>query len=159
MNIYELTQAYAQVQELLNESDDTSIIDTLDSLDSAIDDKVENTVRVLKNLQAQADGIKNEVDRLNARRKVINNNIDAIKERLTFALEQVGKKSVDTGLFKVAVRENAGSVKILEEDAIPQKFVKPVKLEFDKTAIKKAIASGEVVHGVVIEKSKSLTIR
>lgn len=159
MNLYELTEAYAQVQELLNESDDVSIIDTLDSLDDAIDAKVDNTVRVLKNLQAQVDAIKVERDRLYTRQKVLANNIDAIKERLVGAMDIAGKKTIDTGLFKVTAREGVGTVVIAEEEAIPQEFVKPPKIEFDKMAIKKALASGEIVHGAFIEKKKTLSIR
>lgn len=159
MNLYELTEAYAQVQELLNESDDVSIIDTLDSLDEAIDVKVDNTVRVLKNLQAQVDAIKAERDRLYTRQKVLANNIDAIKERLVNAMDIAGKKTIDTGLFKVTAREGVGTVVIAEEEAIPSEFVKPPKIEFDKMAIKKALASGEIVYGAFIEKKKTLSIR
>ena len=51
--LYELTDQYQQLLELESEIDEQTFIDTLQSIDEAIEDKAENLAKVIKEMEAE----------------------------------------------------------------------------------------------------------
>lgn len=156
--LYELTGIFKQIAEMEGIDDETKL-DTLDSIDwtDQFEEKVENTVKVIKNKEADVNQLKEEIDRLTKRKKSIENDITRLKTGLQGAFEITGHDKVKTLLFTVSLANNQPSV-VVDEDLLPKKyFVK--KLTPDKTTIKELLKAGKKVKGAELQESRSLRIR
>ncbi|HEM3674152.1 TPA: siphovirus Gp157 family protein [Streptococcus suis] len=156
--LYELTGIFKQIAEMEGIDEETKL-DTLESIDwtEQFEEKVENTVKVIKNKEAEKKQLKEEIDRLTARHKSIDNDITRLKTGLQGAFEITGHEKVKTLLFTVSLANNQPSV-VVDEDLLPKKyFIQTLKP--DKTAIKELLKAGKKVKGAVLQKSRSLRIR
>lgn len=158
MNIYEITGAYLQIQQMIEDGVE-GLEDTLVSLDDALEDKAIGYAKVMKNLEAQANAIKEEEKRLADRRKTLENNIKKLKESLEESMIQVGKKRIKTDLFNFNIQKNPPSVKIIDENIIPENYLIEQQPKVDKKAILKDLKEGKEVPGVEIQQSEGLRIR
>ena len=66
MKLYELTEQYDGVMNLLydGETDEQTILDTLESIEGEIEDKADNYAKIIKTMTAEAEAIKSEEDRI-----------------------------------------------------------------------------------------------
>ena len=158
MNLYQLTGAAMQLQEMLEagEIDKAVYDDTLEGLD--IDTKVENICKVIRNLDAQAKAFKEEKDRLAEHEKVAKNGVTRLKESLLMYMQACDKKKLDAGTFTVS-RSKSTSVKIFDETGVPEEFLVYQPATIDKTAVAKAIKAGQVVAGAELEEREYVRIR
>ncbi|NQP43198.1 siphovirus Gp157 family protein [Streptococcus suis] len=157
-NIYELTGIFKQIAEMEGIDEETKL-DTLESIDwtEQFEEKVENTVKVIKNKEAEKKQLKEEIDRLTARHKSIDSDITRLKTGLQGAFEITGHEKVKTLLFTVSLANNQPSV-VVDEDLLPKKyFIRTLKP--DKAAIKELLKAGKKVKGAVLQESRSLRIR
>ena len=77
MNLYELTEKYQEVLNLIEEGEDFG--DTLDSIDDAIDDKLHSIAKIMRSVESQADVIKKERQRLMERETTLRNKRESLK--------------------------------------------------------------------------------
>ncbi|HEM5005238.1 TPA: siphovirus Gp157 family protein [Streptococcus suis] len=157
-SIYELTGIFKQIAEMEGIDEETKL-DTLESIDwtEQFEEKVENTVKVIKNKEADVDQLKEEIDRLTKRKKSIENDITRLKTGLQGAFEITGHDKIKTLLFTVSLANNQPSV-VVDEDLLPKKyFIQTLKP--DKTAIKESLKAGKKVRGAMLQESRSLRIR
>lgn len=154
--LYELAGQFNHVAEMLvdEEIDQEVIIHTLESIDAAIEEKADNYAKLIKNQESDSKGIADEIKRLQARKQAKDNNIKNMKLSLQNAMNEIGKTKFKTELFSFNIQKNPVKVDIVDENLIPDEF-KKIKIEYDKTAIKKA----ENVPGVELIQSESLRIR
>ncbi|MGC6553279.1 siphovirus Gp157 family protein [Streptococcus sp. VTCC 12905] len=157
-SIYELTGIFKQIAEMEGIDEETKL-DTLESIDwtEQFEEKVENTVKVIKNKEAEKKQLKEEIDRLTARYKSIDNDITRLKTGLQGAFEITGHEKVKTLLFTVSLAKNQPSV-VVDENLLPKKYFVQ-KLTPDKTTIKELLQAGKKVKGAVLQESRSLRIR
>ncbi|MEI4301680.1 siphovirus Gp157 family protein [Streptococcus suis] len=156
--LYELTGIFKQIAEMEGIDEETKL-DTLESIDwtEQFEEKVENTVKVIKNKEAEKKQLKEEIDRLTARYKSIDSDITRLKTGLQGAFEITGHEKVKTLLFTVSLANNQPSV-VVDEDLLPKKyFIQTLKP--DKTAIKELLKAGKKVKGAELQESRSLRIR
>ena len=154
--LYELTGQFNHVAEMLTDEhiEQEVIIHTLESIDAAIEEKADNYAKLIKNQESDSKGIAEEIKRLQARKQAKDNNIKNMKLSLQNAMNEIGKTKFKTELFSFNIQNNPVKVDIVDEDLIPDEF-KKIKIEYDKTAIKKA----DNVPGVELIQSESLRIR
>lgn len=156
MKLFELTGAFNQVADMLEyDSENAAIIDTLESIDLAIEEKADGYAKLIRNQEASSKAFDEEIKRMKERKQAIDNNVKRMKLSLQNAMVEIGKTKFKTDLFSFNIQKNQPSVEIIDESLIPDEF-KKVKIEFDKAAIKKA---EEEVPGVEIKQSESLRIR
>lgn len=157
-SIYELTGIFKRIAEMENVDDETKV-DTLESIDWAeqFEEKVENTVKVIKNKEAEKKQLEEEIERLTARYKSIDNVITRLQTGLQGAFEITGHDKVKTLLFTVSLAKNQPSV-VVDEELLPKKYFVQ-KLTPDKTTIKELLKAGKKVKGAVLQESRSLRIR
>lgn len=164
MTIYEITNDYLQLMQMMEdpELDPQILSDTMEGIEGELEDKADNYARVMKNMEADLNGIKAEIDRLSTRKKTIENNIKRMKEALQFSMETTGKTKFKTELFSFGIRKNAPAV-IMDEpyiENVPERFLKYSDPTINRTAIKEAIQNGEDLEGLAhLEQSSSLSIR
>src|SRR5690554_1088340 len=114
MNIYDLTDKLKQVNDLIDEGAE-NLDDTLESLELSFDEKVKGYAAIIRNTEAEEKALKEEVDRLNAKRKVKQNKMKYLKESLFNALQATDKRKVEAGTFTLSIRKNPHSVSIWDE--------------------------------------------
>lgn len=164
MTIYEITSDYLQLMQMMEdpELDPQTLADTMEGIEGELEDKADNYARVMKNMEADLNGIKAEIERLNTRKKTIENNIKRMKEALQFSMETTGKTKFKTELFSFGIRKNAPAV-VMDEpyiENVPERFLKYSDPTINKSAIKEAIQNGEDLEGLAhLEQSSSLSIR
>ncbi|HEM4684783.1 TPA: siphovirus Gp157 family protein [Streptococcus suis] len=157
-SIYELTGIFKQIAEMEGIDEETKL-DTLESIDwtEQFEEKVENTIKVIKNKEAEKKQLKEEIDRLTARYKSIDSDITRLKTGLQGAFEITGHDKVKTLLFTVSLAKNQPSV-VVDEELLPKKYFVITKKP-DKNAIKELLNAGKKVKGAVLQESRSLRIR
>jgi hypothetical protein len=143
--------------------DEQAFMDTLAGIEGALEDKADNYAKCMRMLEADANGIKAEEERLAKRRKTIEGNGSRMKSALQYAMEATGKTKFKTQLFSFNVQNNPASVVMDERDIknIPERFLKYKDPEIDRKAIKDAIKAGDedamaIAH---MEQTKGLRIR
>lgn len=157
MNLYTLTQNYLQVLEMAEAGED--LTDTLESLEDAIEVKVENTAKVIKQLEANAEMLANEAKRLSERKSAIENNVRNLKSYLQDQLERCGKTKVKGEIFTVAIQNNPQSVEVVDETKIPLEFFIEQAPELDKKTLLQHLKNAEQIPGAELRQSQSLRIR
>ena len=155
MRLYDITEIY---ENLENIDDEVAVAAAMDSVDAALEEKLESTAKVIRNLEAEAEALEAEEKRLKARKTAVKNRIADIKGYVQQNLEAMGKDKVTSGIFKWSIQVNAPSVNILDESLIPDDYWK-IERKPMKTEIKKAIEAGELTEGVELVRTKSLRLR
>lgn len=139
MNIFQIDKAIMDCVDM--ETGEVIDAEMLDSLQMERDKKIENVALWVKELQAEADAIKKEVANLNERKKTAENKIESLIKYLVYALD--GNK-FKTPRVSVSYRKSE-SVMITDINALDKRFLRYKAPEPDKTAIKNAIKSGELI--------------
>lgn len=155
MKLYDIAEIY---ENLENIDDEVAVTTAMDAVDAALEEKLESTAKVIRNLEAEAEALEAEEKRLKARKTAVRNRIADIKGYVQENLEAMGKDKVTSGIFKWSIQANAPSVNILDEDLIPDSYWK-IERKPMKTEIKKAIEAGELTEGVELVRTKSLRLR
>lgn len=155
MKLYDIAEIY---ENLENIDDDVAVSAAMDSVDAALEEKLESTAKVIRNLEAEAEALEAEEKRLKARKMAVKNRIADIKGYVQQNLEAMGKDKVTSGIFKWSIQANAPSVNILDESLIPDDYWK-IERKPMKTEIKKAIEAGELTEGAELVRTKSLRLR
>ena len=157
-SLYELTGIFKQINDMEGLDEETKA-DTLDSIDwtDQFEEKVENTAKVIKNKEANKKLIKEEIDRLIARYKSLDNDVVWLKTGLKGAFEITGHDKVKGLLFTVYLAKNQPSV-IVDEDLLPKKYFVIAKKP-DKNAIKELLNAGKKIKGATLQESRSLRIK
>jgi hypothetical protein len=109
-------------------------------------------------MDAEAKALKEEEQRLAARRKALEARMDGLKQYTISALEQAGLKTVKGKLFTVGIRNNRPSV-VVDETELPQEFLIPQPPKPDKQRLYELLKEGQVIPGARLEASQSLNIR
>lgn len=122
-------------------------------------DKAYDYGHVILNLDYTVEVIKNEIERLTRLKKSAENAQKRVKSALVSAMVQLNHPTVETPTMRISLRHSTAT-EVTDIDSIPQEF-KTTKVEVvaDKTAIKKAIQSGEDVPGARLIENVSLQIK
>jgi hypothetical protein len=103
------------------------------------------------------EGMKDEEKRIATMRKSLESRAKNLESAFAYVLKNMGDKEVITKYGVMKVRKNPPSVVIDDMSKVPTKFQhQKIEVTIDKTAIKKAIQSGEKVDGARLESSERL---
>ncbi|WP_352404485.1 siphovirus Gp157 family protein [Sporanaerobacter acetigenes] len=158
--LYELAEMYRNIQDLINddETDTETLENALSQVEGDINSKAENMAKLIRSIDGDIETLKAEEKRLANRRKTLENKQKNIKNYLEMQLKTMKIDKVKTPLFTVAIQNNAPSVKIIDENAIPEDFFKYTK-SIVKKDILEALKNGEEVPRAELKQTKSLRIR
>lgn len=161
MTLYEIDQ---RLDALIDqETGELLDYETFAELQMERDAKIENIALWVKNLAAEADAIKKEVETLIERRRVIAAKVDRLKDYLSRAID--GQK-FSTARCSVTFRQSSAlevrdahtAAEWLEKNG----YMDMVTYEtpnLDKRAVKKLVEDGGTIPGVEIINRKSLQVR
>ncbi|ELC8464938.1 siphovirus Gp157 family protein [Clostridium perfringens] len=165
MKLYELTQNYRNLESLLDNLGEQEgltvemIHGALGQVEDDINIKIENTCKVIKEIEADSIGIDEEIKRLSALKKQKENTVKKLKEYVEFKMNGIGLTKVEGKLFKILFRKSK-VVKVIDETKIPKEFIKIKTTEtISKTDLGKALKNGEIIEGAELVENKSLQIK
>lgn len=158
MKLYELTDNYLRVQELLEENKTEAVEDTLDALTDGFHDKAENIVKIIKSLAADAEMAGKEAKRLLKRKQALENNVQKLKTYLQTEMERMEIRKINSTLFTIQIQKNPASVEIVDE-ALLKPFFLLQEPKIDKKRIAEILKSGKEVKGARLVESESIRIR
>lgn len=154
--LYELTGQYLEIYNL--DMDDETKKDTLDSIDWSdnYSEKVENTIKVIRNLEGDNEAIDAEIKRLQNLKKSNTSKAQKLKTSIENSMKAIGKDKIGTTLFKVSIRRSK-SVNV-DMVLLPDQF-KKVEYKADKRQIMALLKSGQEIAGAELVESENLNIR
>lgn len=163
--LYEITGNILTLQEMLEDCiDDEVLKDTLGAVQGEYEYKLESCCKVIRNLEADMDALKAEADRLNSKRKVLENNIDRLKKSMFDSMKATNTAKVKGTLFTVAIQKNGGKTPIItapdiDTSKLPDQLV-VVTEKPNLDAIRELLEAGKVVEGFTLgERGESLRIK
>lgn len=154
--LYELTGQFLDIYNL--ELDEETKLDTLDSIDweTEYETKVENYIKVMKNLETDVEARKNEIKRLTELNKADEKKKEHLKDTLSASMSLTGHERVDTPLFKVSFRKSQ-AVEV-DETVLPEAY-KIVTWKADKKRLKEDLKNGLEIIGASLVERKNLSIK
>ena len=172
MTLYEINAQFAEAIELYENGVDgivdtetgevKSLADVLAELNMSREEKIENTVRYIKNLRADSESARAEAANLIERADRFDKKAEQLE---SYLLSQLGDcKKLETPLYTLKVRTSKSTCCPTDEEAIqrlPDGFwnIKTtVKITPDKKAIKAALEKGEKLEGCSIVENRRLSI-
>lgn len=155
-SLYELTGQYLEIYNM--ELDEETKLDTLDSIDweTGYETKVENYIKVMKNIDADVEARKAEIKRLTELNKADEKKKDHLKDTLSASMSLTGHERVDTPLFKVSFRKSQ-AVEV-DETVLPEAY-KVATWKPDKKRLKEDLKNGLEIIGASLVERKNLSIR
>lgn len=159
--LYELTEMYQNISNLIEEDADNETLEkALDEITDNIQMKAENMAKLIKSIEGNINALKDEEKRLQAKRKALENKVVSIKRYLEEQLKVMGLSKVQGNLFTVSIQKNPQSVNILNEDLIPEQFKEVVTTtKIDRKELLAALKEGQEIEGAEIKQTESLRIR
>ena len=168
MRLYELTETYQNIFNLLEREDlqdDIALKEALDSVQDDLNTKVEGTIMMVRELEAQQNALAEEAKRFTARARAAAARTEWLKNYLKSNLTRLAELDkgfkVDTGKFKVTLSRPTPNTLILADDLDPYRLpadCQRVKVEIDKTRLKQRLKDGEVINGAFLEETRTMRI-
>ena len=159
MKLYEIAQNYLTVLEMEDELDQEVLFDTLSAIQDSLEVKAENIAKLVRSFDIQAKQIKEEEERLMARRKSLENQSSYLKKYLFEQMERTGIGKIKSPLFTISTQANPPGVDVINSKEIPGLYWNQPEPVLDKKKILQLLKTGEVIPGVEIRQSKGLRIR
>ena len=159
MTIYEIDAQVAaafgravdpETGEIINEK----AAEELDKLQISRDEKIEAIGIAYKNMKAERDGVKGEMDNLAKRYRAADRGMESCKWLAQYALN--GEK-FKTSKVAFSYRRST-AVEVTNIDLLPDQFVK-VEKTANKTALKELLSKGGEVPGAHLEEHMSIQIK
>ena len=142
------------------------ILDTekLDALQMEREAKLEGVALWIKDMKAEAAAVKEEADKLTARKKALENKMEGLKAWLLMALDGEKLKTPRCNVYqthnqRVAVADEAKLISFLQTLEEPEKFLRFKDPELKKDEIKKALKDGTIIPGAELEETESVVIK
>ena len=164
MTLYELTAEYAAIMAALEaeteEEYQEELLNDLAALNEDIAEKGEGYARVIRNMEAEADGLAAEIKRLQGMKKRREDAIERMKAGLLEAMKTAGADKLQTTIGKWSRRLNPPSVVILDPKLVPSEYLIHREPDIDKFGILAEYkASGKIAAGTNIVRKESVSFR
>ena len=165
-SIYDITGRAVALNEMANDEEVELEVfrDTLEAIEGEFDDKIESYCKVIKNIEGEAAAIAEEVKRLNAKKKAIENNVDRMKKVMFDAMKLMNKESAGGAVLKAKIQKNGGKLPLMiaegtKPESLPFEFQK-ITYEVDNDAVREALDNGqELDFAKYGERGESLRIK
>ena len=156
MTLYEICKELKEFEfEIDEETGEILNEDELDRLELSKNEKIENICLYIKNLRSEAEALKLEKDRFDAREKSARNKAERLASYLQRMLDGETYKSLRA---EVSYRKSE-SVKCDDVSLVPEEFLRYKSPELRKGAVKSALKNGVKVNGCRLETKVNMKIK
>lgn len=155
--LYEISEQYKELQALAeDETMAEAVADTLEGIQGEFDDKAKAISSMVLNMDGDIEPIDSAIARLQARKKVIQNKQESLKNYLRENMTRCDIKKIACPLFTVTLVQGREIAFIDNEEALPEDYLSvKTTISPDKTAITKALKEGVEIPGAHLERAKS----
>ena len=160
--LYEIDQAILDCVDL----DTGEIIDPekLTALQMEREAKLEGVALWIKDLNAEATAVKEEADKLTARKKALDNKITSLKAWLLWALDGEKLKTPRCNVYqthsqKVVIDDEKALIDMFMMSPSGEKFLRMKDPEIDKVALKDSMKQGFEYEFAHLEETESVVIK
>ena len=133
ISLYELQSAYQNVLDL--DLDDEQASQILGQIEEAVEQKIENIGLARRSVDAEVKILKDEIDRLTARKKSLENKSNWLKDYAYQAMKQFGIDKIKGTRLTVWIQNNPVTVEIPDENKVPKLFKVKQPDKIDKKAL------------------------
>ena len=160
--LYEIDAAILEAVD--QETGEILDVEKLDALQLEREAKLEGVALWVKDLKAEAAAVKEEADKLTARKKALDNKIDGLKQWLLFALGGEKLKTARCNVYqthsqKVVIDDEKALVDMLMTSPFGEKFLRVKEPEIDKNALKDSMKQGYEYEFAHLEQTESVVIK
>ena len=169
MRLFDIGLEYEGLYSLLEEievdengvviDNSEAVAELYQELQSNLEDKLDASSYICKELKSNADTLKAEAKRLTEKARTLENREKKIKLLMKEAIIQSGEMKLKTDKFSFSVRSsevyNYDDVNMF---SLSDEFIK-TKQELDKTLIKKYVKAGGTIVGVLVSEDTIMTVR
>lgn len=144
MKLYEFTDDYLRLQNLSDEDEvsDEAIADTTAMILEGGNDSAEGLGKLLRQLEAEAEGYKGEKLRLAKKQAAKERVIEKIREVIRAWMMVTNQRKIKTGLFTFGLTKQNKVVLDVPEESLPIEFQK-VTVKADTKALKEYLMRDE----------------
>lgn len=155
--LYELTEQFKELAKLADcEEMKEALTDTLEGLEGEFQEKAQAITSMVLNMDSDTSAIDEEIKRLTARKKTIQNRQQSMKDYLRVNMERCEISKITCPLFTITCAKGREIVHIDNEKEIPDDFLTVnTVISPDKKAIEAKLKEGVSVPGAHLEISKS----
>jgi hypothetical protein len=160
LSLYELTNEHRLICEAIEEAggEITPEIEAMLAINAEnFATKAEGYAEIIAKYAQMADNAKQRIEQLQQVKKVAENAVKRMKERILGAMAEYDLQKVECGVHKFSTRTTK-AVEITDEALIPNQYIK-VTTSVDKTALRADLLAGVAIEGAELRENKSLTIR
>ncbi len=157
-SLYEFTEQAKMLMAMLDadEIDEQTVNDTLEAM--MVEDKLDSYCKVIRQYEADAADYKAEKQFFADKQARAEKAIERMKETLSGYMQATQKDKLAAGKYTLKLSQSK-AVNITDEAKIPESFVVLQAPKIDKSGIRKALLSGEVVDGAELEVRHSVQIK
>jgi hypothetical protein len=163
--LYDITgRALALMQMADDEDIEPEVFkDTLDGIEGEFDDKIETYCKVIKNIEADAKAVAEELKRLQTKKKHLENTVSRMKQTIYEAMKLTGKTSSGGTILKASIQKNGGVLPLIMDEPVaedlPEEY-RIIEYKADNEAIRKALDEGkELPFAHYGERGESIRIK
>lgn len=158
--LYKLSEQYNRIYEMGvdEEIDAQTVLDTMESLEGEIQEKLEACCRVIRSWESQSEGLKVEIATLTKRKRATENAIEKMKFYMAEQMGVIGVEKMEAGIFKLALQNSPPSMEIADESQVPSEYVEMTPV-INKAKIKAELMAGKLLKFAQLFQGKHLRIR
>lgn len=162
--LHELTGEYLKLSEMFFDDsiDESALYIEMDKVKGEINVKMENYAIATQNMAALAKSMKDAEEKINARRKKLEDRIENIKSYIKYNMDRLQIHRISSPYLNIQIKNNPPSVRVNNEDQIPSEYMvqpEPQPMRPDKRKILEDLKEGVVIEGVELVKTTRLEIK
>ena len=167
MKLYEISEMYHDFMFAYENGEipEDAFYDTLEAIETSFTDKCDNVACMVKEYEAAAAAIKEEIRKLQERMKTKENQAARLREYIASCMTSMKVRSIESPRVRLSFRASE-AVEVEDEEklinylqAAHEDFLTYKAPAVNKTAIKAAIKDGEEIPGAQLVKRENLQIK
>ena len=110
MELYKISDQYAALMDMADDIPADALADTLESIQADFDEKAINVALVIQNLKSDENQLKEEIDRLTAKKRAIKTRQDRLREYLLTNMQAVKKMAIKSPIIGITLKRTPAKI-------------------------------------------------
>ena len=160
VSLYQMSREWEDVFDKLLDPEipEEAVFDTIEMIEADMDIKAENYGKIIRSMEGDSSALREEIQRLQKRKKSLDSRADMLKQRLFDAMKATGRPKIKTNLFTFSIQGNGGLRPVDLTDVVPTEWLKPG--EPDIKRIRESLEAGNFLPFATLgDRGESLRIR